>query len=209
MRRREFIAGLGSAAAWPVVARAQQPAVPVIGYLGGSMESPSAPAFRQGLSELGYFEGRNVEILYRRAELQYDRMPALSADLVRRRVAAIFALGLPPALAAKRATATIPIVFSVGADPVELGLVASINRPGGNLTGVSSLTQELTAKRLELLHEIVPAATSIGLLVNPTNASVEAELREAETAARVLGVRLVIQKASNRSEIDAAFRNSS
>jgi putative tryptophan/tyrosine transport system substrate-binding protein len=179
--------------------------VPVVGYLGGSMKSLSVPAFRQGLGELGYVEGQNVEILYHNAQFQYDRLPALAADLVRRRVAVIFAAETQAAVPAKLATATIPIVFSIGGDPVELGLVASINRPGGNVTGVTFRTQELTAKRLELLHEIVPAAMPIGLLVNPTNNTVKAEIGVAEAAARVLGVRLVIQNASNRKEIDPAF----
>jgi putative ABC transport system substrate-binding protein len=207
MRRREFIAGLGSAAAWPVVARAQQPAMPVIGYLSGAAETSrySAP-FLQGLGEHGFVEGRNVEIVYRYAKTQYDRLPAMAAELVGRRVAVIVATGGPnSALAAKSATSTIPIVFESGVDPVESGLVPSLNRPGGNLTGVSFLTTALVSKRLELLHQIVPPATSIGYLVNPTLFNVETQKREAEIAARILGVGLVFLNASTLNEIEAAF----
>jgi putative ABC transport system substrate-binding protein len=209
MRRREFIAGLGSAVAWPLAARAQQPVVPVIGWLSAGTESalrlPSA-AFHQGLGELGYVEGRNVEILYRWAETRYDQLRALAADLVHRRVAVIVATaGVVPALAARSAAATIPIVFAFGGDPVGRGLVASLNRPGGNVTGATFLTRELLAKRLELLHEMVPAVTSIGYLVNPTSPTVDDKKREAEIAAHVLGVRLVILNASTPSEIDKAF----
>jgi putative ABC transport system substrate-binding protein len=172
------------------VTRAQQPAVPVIGYLDVKSESSARPytaAFQRGLGEQGYVAGRNVEVLYRWAENQYDRLPALATDLVQRRVAAIFATGNPAApLATKQTTATIPIVFQFGADPVELGLVASLNRPGGNVTGVTMLSKTLTAKRLELLHECVPAVTSIGFLVNSGVPAFEAEVGEAETAARIL-----------------------
>jgi putative ABC transport system substrate-binding protein len=208
MRRREFIAGLGSAAAWPAAARAQPRNVPVIGYLDAGSESARAPftaAFRQGLGEQGYTEGRNVEIQYRWAGSRYDRLPALAADLVRERVAVIHAQSTPAALAAKSATATIPIVFSLGTDPVSLGLVASLNRPGGNVTGVTFLAQDLTAKRLALLHEIVPTVTSIGLLANPSGPQTEAEVREAQSAAHILGVRLTILNATTPTEIDAAF----
>ena len=181
MRRREFIALIGGAAAWPHRARAQQQALPVIGFLSGGAESPlrsATAAFQQGLSESGFIEGRNVEILYRWAETHNDRLPALAADLVRRRVAVIVATASPgAALAAKSATATIPIVFQVGVDPVEFGLVASISRPGGNLTGTSFLIQELVAKRLELLHQIVPTVTTIGFLVNPTMPGIETQIR--------------------------------
>jgi putative tryptophan/tyrosine transport system substrate-binding protein len=213
IKRREFIAGLGSAAALPLAARAQQPAIPVIGILSLGTESPGGPfnntaAFHQGLGELGYIEGRNVEILYRWAEFRNDRFPALAEDLVRRRVAVIVATSeTTAARAAKSATATIPIVFTTGADPVEEGLVASLNRPGGNVTGVSFLTTALIAKRLELLHELVPAAKSIGFLVNPTTPQVEVELRETETAAGILGVHLVILNASTPSQIEMTFAN--
>jgi putative ABC transport system substrate-binding protein len=210
MRRREFIAGLGgAAAAWPLAVGAQQPALPVIGYLSGGTESGDqsfTDAFRQGLNEQGYVERRNVEILYRWAEMRNDRLPALAADLVDRRVAIIVATrGNAPALAALSASKTIPIVFSIGADPVELSLVASLNRPGGNVTGLTVLTKTLTTKRLELLHGIVPAAKSIGFLVNPTAPQVETETREAEIAARILGIRVVFANASSPNEIEAAF----
>jgi putative tryptophan/tyrosine transport system substrate-binding protein len=210
MRRREFIAALGgTAVAWPLAARAQKPALPVIGYLSAGSSSPGDPAaaaFHRGLRELGYIEGRNVEIVYRWAEIRYDRLPALAADLVRGRVAVIVAIGgSVTALAAKSATATIPIVFAFGADPVELGLVSSLNSPGGNVTGGFFLTRPLTPKRFQLLHEMVPAATSIGFLVNPTTPGVDADLRQAEIAARTLGARLVIVNARTPSEIEAAF----
>jgi putative ABC transport system substrate-binding protein len=210
MRRREFIAGLSATAAWPVGARAQQAMMPVIGYLNSSTESNAqhfTAAFRRGLGEIGYIEGQNVSIEYHWMEGQYDRLAALAADVVRRRVAVIVATGgTAIARAAKSATTTIPIVFLSGGDPVEAGLVASLNRPGGNVTGAAILTKALTAKRLELLHELVPAATPIGFLVNPANPTVlKAEMMEAETAARALGVRLVILNASTSSEIEAAF----
>jgi putative tryptophan/tyrosine transport system substrate-binding protein len=174
MQRREFIAGLGSAAAWPVVVQAQQPAMPVIGYLGSLAEELDAEygvaaAFRRGLSEQGYLEGRNVEILYRYGEYQNDRLSEFVADLVRRRVAVIFCASTPASLAAKKATPTIPIVIAVGSDPIQAGLVASLNRPASNVTGATYLVPELAPKRLELLHEIVPAAKSIGHLYNPDN----------------------------------------
>jgi putative tryptophan/tyrosine transport system substrate-binding protein len=208
MNRREVIAGLGSAAAWPVVSRAQQPA-PVVGFLSGATES-TAPhltaAFRRGLAEQGYVEEQNVKILYRWAEYQYDRLPALAADLLRRQVAVLVTTGgITSALAAKSATATIPIVFQLGADPVQFGLVASLGRPGGNVTGVSFLTTALVAKRLELLHEIAPDATSIGFLVNPTSPQLKAQMNEAEFAARVLGVQLMSRETSTPSEVEAAF----
>jgi putative tryptophan/tyrosine transport system substrate-binding protein len=207
MKRREFIAGLAGAAAWPIAAGAQQRQMPVIGFMNGASAGLDAGEveFRKGLSETDYVEGRNVAIEYRWAESRYDRLPALAADLVRRRVAVIVSQGAPASLAATAATSTIPIVFASGFDPVELGLVARLSRPGGNVTGVLFLTQAVIAKRLELLHEIVPAATLIGLLVNPTTPSAEAQIKEAETAARALGVQLAIRNASTPSEIDAAF----
>jgi putative ABC transport system substrate-binding protein len=209
MRRREFITLIGSAAAWPVATQAQQP-MPVIGFL--SSYSPDAfgqrivNAFRQGLSETGFVEGRNVAIESRWAAGEYDRLPALAADLVRRQVAVIAATGgATSARAAKAATATIPIVFSTAADPVELGLVAGLSRPGGNLTGVTNLNVEVGPKRLELVHELVPAAATIALLVNPTNNTSEAQSREMQAAARTLGVQLQVLRASTEREIDDAF----
>ena len=207
MRRREFITLVGSAAAWPMMARAQRPAMPVIGYLStGSRESDpvNLAAFRQGLGEIGYVEGQNVTIEYRWAEFHYDRLSAMADDLVRRPVTAIAAIGgTPPALAAKAATSTIPVVFYIGIDPVEFGLVASLNRPGGNMTGVVS--HELVAKRIEVLHELVPKAAVVAVLVNPTNSYTESETRAAHEGARSLGLRLHIMRASTVSEIDAVF----
>ena len=188
--RREFICMLGGAAAWPLVARAQQRTLPVIGYLSSnesdeSGDNGAVAAFRRGIGEQGYVEGRNVEILYRYGEYQNDRWPELAADLVRRRVAIIFVNFTPAALAAKKATATIPIVFSTGSDPVQAGLVASLNRPGGNITGMAYLVVELAAKRLELLHEIAPAAKSIGYLYRPNVPFIEEPTIDAlEAAAR-------------------------
>jgi len=210
MRRRQFIAGLGGAAmAWPLAAQAQQAATPLIGYLtgGGPNQGTAVTAvFRRSLAEIGFIEGRNVAIEYRWADGHFDRLQALAADLVRRQVAVIVAAGgLPPALAAKAETQAIPIVFSIAGDPVEIGLVASLNRPDGNLTGVSQLNALVIGKRLELLHEAVPAATSIAVLVNPTSRQTDAERREAENVAHVLGVRLVFLNARNPSEIEAAF----
>ncbi len=210
MRRRSFITLLGGVAAWPLAARAQQPAMPVIGFLStGSLESDAVrlAAVSEGLSETGYVEGRNVAIEYRGAQDQYDRLPALATDLVNRRVDAIITVAAPAALAAKSATTTIPIVFNLGLDPVELGLVASLNRPAGNLTGVSLLTSALVPKRLELLHELLPAAAIFALLINPTNPSGQPEVKEGEDAARALGLRLHVFRAGTVSDIDNAFAN--
>jgi putative tryptophan/tyrosine transport system substrate-binding protein len=208
MKRREFITLLGSAAAWPLAARAQQPAMPVIGWLGSGSPGPSAPAvtvFRQGLAEAGYVEGRNVAIEYRWAEGQYDRLPALAAELVRRRVAVIVATPIPAALAAKAATATIPIVFSAAADPVNLGLVGSLAQPGGNATGVNFFQAELSAKQLGLLRELRPNAARIGVLVNPANANVEGLTKDVTAAAAALGVEIKIVHARDSREIEEAF----
>jgi putative ABC transport system substrate-binding protein len=205
MQRREFIGGLG--AAWPLAARAQQPAMAVIGYIGsGARPEPSALApFHKGLNEMGYGEGRNVAIEFRVTE-QYDRMPALAAELVRRQVAVIYAYGAANAAqAAMAATKTIPIVFATGADPVNLGLVASLNRPGGNATGISFFSGALAAKRLELLRELVPQAATIAVLANPSNARTEADARELQDAARRVGQQIIVVNARTAGEIDDAF----
>jgi ABC-type uncharacterized transport system substrate-binding protein len=211
IRRREFITLLsGAAVAWPLAARAQQPAMPVIGFLNSGSPDTLAQlvaAFRQGLREDGYVEGQNLAIEYRWAGGVYERLPALAADLIRRQVSVIIA-GAPPAvLAAKAMTSTVPIVFTSGGDPVELGFVSSLNRPGGNLTGVSFLVNELGAKRLELLHELVPKAALIGFLANPTRPSSEVETKDTQQAAQRLGVQVHIVNASSEREIDAAFAN--
>jgi putative ABC transport system substrate-binding protein len=210
IRRRDFVIllGGGAAAAWPLAARAQQSAMPVIGWLGSGSPGPSAPSvtvFRQGLAEAGYVEGRNVAIEYRWAEGQYDRLPALAAELVRRRVAVIVATPIPAALAAKAATATIPIVFSAGADPVNLGLVGSLAEPGGNATGVDFFQAELSAKQLGLLRELRPNAACIGVLVNPANANVEGLTKDVTAAAAALGVEIEIVHARDSREIEEAF----
>jgi putative tryptophan/tyrosine transport system substrate-binding protein len=210
LKRREFITLLGGAAARPLAARAQQAAMPVIGYVSsGSPESdaPRLGAFRQGLNELDYVEGRNVAIEYRGMQGHYDLLPEFIADFVRRPVAVISVSGNTPAVqAAKMATSTIPIVFNVGTDPVQSGLVASLNRPGGNVTGISNLTGPLAAKRLELLHELVPGASVIALLANPSNpAFTEYEMGELRNAAMALGLQLHILNASAAGEIDSAF----
>ena len=208
MERRAFLAGTGAMLlAAPLAARGQQKAMPVIGVLstGSPGPSPFMAAFRQGLNEAGYVEGQNLAIEYRWAEGHYDRLPALAADLVGRKVDLIMAGSPPSALAAKSATSTIPIVFRSGADPVGDGLVASLARPGGNLTGVSFIADELTAKRLELLSELVPRAGVIALLMNPNNATAERVIRDVQEAARTKGLQLHVLKASSESEIDTAF----
>ena len=206
MRRRDFIAALGSTAAWPLAARAQQRAVPVIGYIGSGTEHGFAPmlaAFRKGLDEQGYAERRNVELIYRWAENRYERLASFAEDLVRRRVAVIISAGPPRPVTS--ATTTIPIVWAGGGDPVGLGLVASLNHPGGNLTGVTFLTTELFAKRLQLLHEFVPSVASVGCLVNPNLPATQSQIREIEAAARILGLRLMIANASTPDEIEPAI----
>jgi putative tryptophan/tyrosine transport system substrate-binding protein len=210
VRRRHFITLIGGAAAWPLAAHAQQPPMPVIGWLSsGSRETDDVsrlPSFRLGLNETGYTEGRNVAIEYRRADDQVERLPALAADLASRQVSLILAAGSPAAaLAAKSVTTSIPIIFTNASDPVQLGLVASLNRPGGNVTGVTSVSAELEAKRLGLLHELVPSATSIAVLVNPTRPGVDAQLAQTQQAARALGLSVHILKASSVSDLDAAF----
>jgi putative ABC transport system substrate-binding protein len=207
MRRREFITLAGGAATWPLVARAQQ-AAPMIGFLNSGFSGDSAntiTAFRQGLGEVGFIEARNVTIEYRWAEGVYERLPAMAADLVNRRVAVIAAAYLPAVQAARVATTTIPIVFNVGVDPVALGLVASLNRPGGNLTGVAQFAAVLAAKRLELLHEVVPQATSFAFLSNPTNPSAPSNTRDMQMAARTFGLELHILNASTERDFDVVF----
>jgi ABC-type uncharacterized transport system substrate-binding protein len=209
MRRREFIAVLG-AVAWPLAARAQQPAMPVIGFVhGGSADAFAhyVAAFRKGLGETGHVEGQNVTVEYHWLEGQYDRLPALMAELVRRRVGVIATPGnTPGAIAAKAATATIPIVFGVGEDPVRMGLVASLARPGGNATGVNFFVQEVVAKRLALLHELVPKAVRVAVLLNPANGpTAETTLRDVQEAARAMGLQIHVLNASTIGEIDTAF----
>jgi putative tryptophan/tyrosine transport system substrate-binding protein len=208
MKRREFITLLGgAAAAWPLPLRAQQrAALPAIGILiGGPTGTYASAAFHEGLNQAGYVEGRNVAIEYHWADSRYDRLPALAADFVRRQVSVIVTAGIQAALAAKAATSTIPIVFSVGVDPVLLSLVPSLNRPGGNLTGVTGLNQEVIAKRLQLLHEVVPATPVMAALVNPTLASSEITTRNLQAAARTLGLRIHVLHASNERDVDALF----
>jgi ABC-type uncharacterized transport system substrate-binding protein len=210
MRRRDFILALGGAAAWPRAAHAQQPAMPVIGFLHGAAAGPFAghmAAFRRGLGEAGFAEGRNVMIEYRWAEGHSDLFPELAADLVRRRVSVIVTPSGPAAaLAAKAATSTIPIVFAIGDDPVKFGLVASLSRPGGSATGINFFVNELVAKRLGLLRDLIPAATRIAVLVNPANATnAESTVRDVEAAARAIGLQTQIFHASSGAEIDAAF----
>lgn len=208
MKRRDFIAGLGSAALWPLAVRAQQPVIPMIGFLGSraSGEDPQLlAAFRLGLKEAGYVEGQNLKIEFRFADNQYDRLPTLAADLVQRQVALIVANG-PASQAAKAATSTIPIVFTVGFDPVEVGLVASLNRPGGNVTGASILDVELGPKRLELLRELVPKATVVAMLVNPTDPVRAGNTsRAVQTAAATLGMQSKVLQASQDRDFDGVF----
>ena len=206
--RREFVTLLGAEAAWPLAARAQQAALPVIGFLSGASPGPYAlfvSAFHNGLKEAGYVEGQNVAIEYRWAEGHYDRLPALAVDLVRRQVTAMVATTTPAALAAKAATTTIPIVFSVGADPVAIGLVASLSRPGGNATGANNYLNVLGAKRLELLRELVPSAAVIGVLVNPNSPDVESQSKDVKEAARVLGQQVHVVNASSEADFNDAF----
>jgi len=210
MQRRAFITLLGGAAVtWPLTARAQQPAMPVVGYLSSGSAGANAQgveAFSRGLAESGYVEGRDVKIEYRYAENRYERLPALVADLIKREVVVIAAMGAGnAALAAKEATRTIPIVFGSGSDPVQVGLVASLNRPGGNVTGVTQISRELLGKRLELIRELLPRATAIGFLVNPDNPNTDSSVQELETLARAGGWRLQIAPVHNEAELGAAF----
>jgi putative ABC transport system substrate-binding protein len=206
--RREFIRLLGGATALPLAARAQQPAIPVVGFLRDSSYDASITllaALRQGMKEAGFVEGQNVAIEYRWSEGQYDQLPKLAAELVRRRVAVIVAAGNVAAIAAKAATATTPIVFATGDDPIQMGIVASLNRPEGNVSGVTFYSGVLGAKALELLHELVPTATAIGLLVNPNSPSAEAQVRDAQAATRALKQQLHVENARNQRDIDQAY----
>ena len=208
MRRRAFIAALGSAAAWPLAARGQQPVMPVVGFLHARSPDDVAyqvAAFRHGLGEAGYIEGESVSIQYRFALGDYGQLPEMAAELVRRPVAVLVAGSDPAALAAKAATSNIPIVFAVGSDPIKLGLVASVSRPGGNATGMNILTSALEAKRLGLLHELVPQAAIIGVLMNPNNSTTEGQLRDLHEAARAIGLQIHALRSSTDAEIDAAF----
>jgi putative ABC transport system substrate-binding protein len=209
MRRREFIAGLGAGAvAWPATSRAQQqPAVPVIGYLslGSPLSSVQLAAFRKGLREMGYVEGRNVAIEFRWAQNDYSRLPELAADLVRRRVAVIASVGTAAPLAAKALTGTIPIVFYAALDPVQSGIVRSLNRPGGNVTGISIMNSELGAKRLGLLHELLPRAQRFGVLINPGSPQADNEIADLRATAAVIGREIEVFYAGTNAEIDTAF----
>ena len=209
IKRREFIVGLGGAAAWPIVARAQQAAMSVIGFLSiqsADLDYKDATVpFLQGLKEAGYVEGQNVAVEYRYAENQFDRLPALAADLVRRQVAVIVAAGIDVALAAKAATTTIPIVFATGGDPVALGLVASLNRPGANLTGIANLHGEMAPKQLQLLYELIPNAVRFGVLADPAFPGIQSTITELQAAARTLRLQLVVVNARTDSDLEMAF----
>jgi putative ABC transport system substrate-binding protein len=209
MKRRQFIAGLGSAAAWPLAARAQQPAMPVVGFLSAQSAEvdykDTTIPFLQGLKEAGYVEGRNVAVEYRYAENQLDRLPALAADLVRRRVAVIVASAITVARAAKAATTTIPIVFLAGGDPVAMGLVASLDRPGANLTGIALLEGETVAKRLQLLRELIPNAARFGVLADPASVNTKSAIADLQAAAPALGLQLVIVNATTDRDLEPAF----
>jgi ABC-type uncharacterized transport system substrate-binding protein len=212
MRRREFIGYLcATAAAWPFAARAQQPTMPTVGFLNGASAAGYTKflsEFRKGLNSMGFVEGQNVHVEYRWAEGHYERLPELAADLIRRKVAVIAATSTPAALAAKKATATIPIVFTTGGDPVELGLVTSIARPGGNVTGANQISMEVAPKRLELLHQLVPQATVLAVAINPSNPAVaKVQIRDAQEATRALGLKLEIVQASTEEEFDKAVAN--
>jgi len=211
VKRREFITLLGGAVvAWPRLARAQQPAMPVIGYLSSLGQAISVrfdAAFRRGLSDVGYVEGHNVSVEYRWIADRYDALPAMAADLVQRQVAVIFAVGPPAVLAAQAASPTIPIVFVTGADPLRFGFVASFNKPGGNITGIWMVLTALAEKRLQLMHDLLPKAELIGLLVNPASPVAEPQVREAQAAAHVLGVRLTILSAASENDFDQVFVN--
>jgi putative tryptophan/tyrosine transport system substrate-binding protein len=208
MRRREFIAAFGGAVAWPLAARAQQPAMPVIGFLhptSANVSEVQLRGFRLGLKDTGFVEGENIAIDYRWANGQYDQLPALAADLVRRKVAVIALVAPVSALAAKQATSSIPIVFAIGSDPVKDGIVESLNRPGGNITGATFFANLLDAKRLGLLHQLVPSAKVVAALLNPKNTNFELERQETQEAANALGLELVVLQASNEREIDNSF----